>query len=152
MNIRIYMVYLHACFSLLQWMIMLSLVMNHHRKTPVNNSKNRTIGMTAWCWRKSDQSLVWRFILKNKQACFFFRFYLLIYKMWAFNASGLPIQVHRWFSVLHSFHHYLSFQYDRSVITKGSVQWCTIQSWAEFCLQQDLNPGPHDQKSEPLTT
>ena len=38
------------------------------------------------------------------------------------------------------------------MIMNGSVQWSTVQSWVEFCLQWDSNPGPHDPKSGMLTT
>ena len=31
---------------------------------------------------------------------------------------------------------------DDGVKMKGSVQWSAIQSWAEFRLQWDSNPGP----------
>ena len=38
------------------------------------------------------------------------------------------------------------------VIMKGSVQWSAIQSWAEFRLPWDSNPGPLDPKLEALIT
>ena len=45
-----------------------------------------------------------------------------------------------------------SYQDDTRTIMKGSVQWSPVQSWAEFCLQPDANPGPSDPKSGVLTT
>ena len=44
-----------------------------------------------------------------------------------------------------------SYREDRSVAMKCSVQWSAVQPWTEFHLQQDLNPGPCDPKSEALT-
>ena len=41
---------------------------------------------------------------------------------------------------------------DGRVIIKGSVQWSAVQSRVEFHLQWDSNQGPHDPRSEMLTT
>ena len=45
-----------------------------------------------------------------------------------------------------------SYRDNGSVIMKGSMQWSANQSWAEFHLQCDSNPGPHDLKTEVQTT
>ena len=41
------------------------------------------------------------------------------------------------FGVLHPSQHYLN----HSKTMEGSVPWDDVLSWAEFCLQQDSNPG-----------
>ena len=44
----------------------------------------------------------------------------------------------RWwwrFGVLHPYQHYMSYPDNVKVIMIGSLQWSTVQSWAEFCLQ-----------------
>ena len=38
------------------------------------------------------------------------------------------------------------------MIMKGSVWWSFVQSWTEFRLQQDSNPGPCDPKSGAFIT
>ena len=48
--------------------------------------------------------------------------------------------------VLGFFQDQVILRYDKMLVMKGLVQRSTIKSWAEFCLQWDLNP--RHQKSQ----
>ena len=66
----------------------------------------------------------------------------------------IPLYLELWsrwqFSVVHPFQYYTSNWDDEN--NESSVQWSATRSWAELCLQRDLNPGTSNPKLGALTT